>query len=220
VQEAQLEAFFEGDNGMRTSGTFLTAVIAVSAVAVLLAQVLAQPAGGPPAKPPPSRVAVCDVIKVFNNYERGLSLSKEFDQRTEQIKAEDDRRGKEIQNLVERLEALKPGSKEYETQYQEMQKLAIQRRVWFEMQQQSIGREHVRLTEQMYRETLDAVAKVAEERGFDVVLNREGVSITSRSTTELLNKIALRKCLYAKDSSDLTQLVLDRINRQYREGRK
>lgn len=203
---------------MKRFGILLAAAVAASAVVVFLSQSFAQAPAASTA--PLARLAVCDVITVFNSYEKAKALSATFDAKGSQIAAEDDQRQKSIQQLRERLESLVAGSKEYEARLKELQKLSIERAVWRKLQDEQILRERRLLTEQMYREILAGVAEEAKGRGFDVVIHRESVDIASQSTGELLNKIALRKCLYAKDELDLTQAVLKRVNQKYREANR
>jgi Skp family chaperone for outer membrane proteins len=160
---------------MRRSGMFLIATVAALGVGLLLSQSPAQPAN-PPA-PAATRVAVCDVVTVFNKYERALDLSLEFDERAKQINLEAENRAKKIQDLGEILQALKPGSKEHTARLGEMEKLADERAVWMKLQEMKIVRERLRLTEQMYGEILQGIEELAKQRGLGLVLNREGADL-------------------------------------------
>ncbi len=201
---------------MKRSTLLLTVLIAMGTTAALLSHGFAQAPAAPPATP--TRVAVCDVAKVFNNYQRAKDLTAEFEQRRRRIKVEDDRRDARLKQLQATLSALKPGSKEHETRLAEYMKASIERQVWRKMQEELAIRQHRRLTEEMYKEILRAVDAVAKERGFDLVIYLENVPIASASTSELLNKIAQRKVLYHDPRIDITQTVLQRVNSRYRPG--
>ena len=58
----------------------------------------------------------------------------------------------------------------------------------------SLRREHRRLTMDMYAEITKAVAAVAQERGFNLVLYRDAALVDTDETLELLAQIRGRKC--------------------------
>ncbi len=163
----------------------------------------------------PTRVAVCDIATVFNSYQKAKDLNAEFTRKREAIAAEDKKRINVIKQLEEMLKGLEPGSKIYEQKSAELQELALKQSVWRKIQEQTAMRWHRRLTEEMYREVLAAVEAVAKQRGCDLVIYREDVPIASKTTTELLNKIAQRKCLYHNPAIDLTDAVLQWANHKY-----
>jgi len=201
---------------MKRSALLLTVMIAFGTTAVLLRHSFAQAPAPPPA--PSTRVAVCDVAKVFNNYQRAKDLTTEFEQRRRRIKAEDERRSARLKQLEATISALKPGSKEHDARLAEYMRASIERQVWRKMEEELAIREHRRLTEEMYKEILGAIDAVAKARGFDLVIYLENVPVASATTTELLNKIAQRKVLYHDPRIDLTQTVLQRVNSRYRPG--
>jgi Skp family chaperone for outer membrane proteins len=184
-----------------------------AASAALLGRGLAQ---SPAPEAVLAKVAVCDVTAVFNKYQRASDLSTQFAERARKLSAEDEQRKAAIQRLEQTLESLRPGSKEHDARLAEMDKLTTERQVWRTQQENQAVREHRRLTEEMYKEVLDAVAAVAKEKGYDLVLCRESVDLASATTAELLNKIAQRKCLYNNPALDVTSAVLDRLNSQYK----
>lgn len=202
---------------MRRSGIFLLAAASVTCVAVFLTVVSAQ---APAAAGPRGTVAVCDVVTVFNNYQQATDLSAEFQERAKKLDAQGQQKLKAIQEVEKVLEALKPGSKSYEEQLQKWEKLSLERTMWRGVRDQVNLREHRRLTEEMYTEILAMIETVAKERRFDLVIHRENVELASQTTTELLNKIAQRKCLYAAKSIDITDVVLKRVNHRYRLRKK
>jgi Skp family chaperone for outer membrane proteins len=64
------------------------------------------------------------------------------------------------------------------------------------------------------------IETVAKERRYDLVIHLDSVDLASQTTTELLNKIAQRKCLYAAKSIDITNVVLKRVNRRYSQSKE
>lgn len=203
---------------MRRSSIFLLATALAACVAMFLTRVGAQAPAA--AAGPKGTVAVCDVVTVFNNYQRAKDLSAEFQERAKKLAAQDKQKFQVIQEVEKVLDALKPGSKSYEGQLQKWEKLSFERATWSRLRKQVNIREHRRLTEEMFKEILDMTEKVAKERRYELVIQKDNVELTSQTTTELLSKIAQRKCLYAAKSIDITDVVLKRVNRLYHRAKK
>jgi Skp family chaperone for outer membrane proteins len=190
--------------------TALGTLIAAAALNPTLAQEKPAPAAAAPAK-----TAVCDLFIILKNYDRGNDLKKELKDRMDKITAEGDKRGKEITKIQDTLEELKPGSKEYDAQLNKMTQLTIDRQAFLNYQDELAKRETFRYTKDVYQDVLDAVEKVAKERGYQLVLFKESPNLTSRNYDELLEQMARRKVLYSDASLDITDDVLKRLNRDY-----
>lgn len=202
---------------MKRPGIILMATVLAGCVALFLTHVGAQ---APAAPRTTGKVAVCDVVTVFNNYQRAKDLSAEFTKKREKIAEEDKKRVEEIKRLEQVLDDLTPDSKQYEANLVKYEQLLIGREAWRRGKEAAAIRWHRTLTEQMYEEILEMVAAAAKQGGFDLILHKETVELASQTTAELLNKIAQRKVLYVNDAIDLTSMVLGRMNRQYKLKKK
>ncbi len=199
---------------MKSSRTLWILAVLLLAVVAIFSRSSAQDAPVVAAAKP-TRVAVCDVAAVFNKYQRAKDLNEEFAQKRKVIAAEDKKRIDVIKQLEEMIKGLEPDSKIYDQKLAQMQELALKQSVWRKMQEQTAMRWHRRLTEEMYRKILAAIETVAKKQAYDLVIHREDIPIASQTTTELLNKIAQRKCLYHNPAIDITDAVLNWVNSQY-----
>jgi Skp family chaperone for outer membrane proteins len=93
--------------------------------------------------------------------------------------------------------------------------LAIDRHGFLSYQDELAKRETYRCTKEVYLDVLDAVEKVAKERGFQLVLFKESPDQATRNYDELLEQVSRRKVLYSDPSLDITNEVLKRLNRDY-----
>lgn len=167
-----------------------------------------------------SRVAVCDVAKVFQNYQKAKDLTSQLNERKQALQMENDKRGKAIEAIEMEVSGLKVGSKEYEQRMSEIQRLTIERRAWLEFQNALVLREHHRLTKEMYDEISQTIEKLSKDRGIQLVFFRIDEMGETQNTQELLQQIERRRVLYAADSADLTDAVLVKLNEQYRGATK
>jgi len=199
---------------MKRTGICLTAaVVVLLAGAVALKDSLAQPAR---ATAPATRVAVCDIVEVFDNYQRAKDLTAVMKEQAKRIEAEDEKRGKAIDAINMELESLKAGSPEHEKRLDEATRLTIERRAWREFQTAKNMRNHHRLTLEMYNEIRGMVARVAKEKGYHLVVHRNRSKLETQNTRELLQAIAARKVIFAAEEVDLTEAVLARLNQAFR----
>jgi len=171
-------------------------------------------------QPQATKVAVCDVVMVFKNYQKAKDLTEKLKNRLDEIKAESDKRNKAIERIKMDMDQLKAGSKEYDDRLNEMTKLTIERDAWLTFQDDLAKRENFRLTKEMYDEILKIIEHVSKDRGFDLVLFKESNDLQSRNLDELLQQMARRKVLYSSQTLDLTEEVLIRLNQEYKAGQK
>ncbi len=184
--------------------------------AVVINSSIAQQAAGPAAG---SKVAVCDIVEIFVNYNRAKDLSGRLDEHGRKIKAEDKKRIEAIKAISVDLQGLKEGSAEYDKQLDKMQRLTIDRKAWLEFQKALAQRKYHRMSKSLYEDISKMVAKVARERGCDVVLNKEQKDLLARNPKNILQEIASRRILYSSESVDITTTVLARLNRTYGGGK-
>ncbi len=167
----------------------------------------------------PTSLAVCDIEAIFRNYDRATDLLERLNDDRIRIKNEYEQRGKAVQALELELGALKEGSEEFEARFQEIQRLGIESNTYLQFNESLIRRKHHRLTEEMYQEILVGIARAAQEKGIDLVLYLdEQVAQSAKDAMELLAQIRNRKVLYSRESLDITQVVLDRLNQAYRDS--
>ena len=193
-------------------------IVAVALCAVVVRnEVLAQPE--PAATRAATRMAVCDIVQVFNSNQKAKDVRNVLDGKRKSVAAENETRGKALDAKRMELAAYKEGSPQYEKTLQDMQRMGMEHKIWMEMKNADLLREHRRYTKQLYEEILAVIAQVAKQRGIDVVLYVEREVVQTEDTRELLTMIERRKVLYASDQVDLTQTVLARLNEAYRAAK-
>lgn len=183
---------------------------------VFLSHLRAQTAG--PATAAEARVAVCDIQEVFNEYVRAKDLATQLRDKRQAMVGEDEQRGQAIDALQVELDGLKPGSAEHETRRAEADRLRIDRAAAMQYNEMALRREHCQLTIEMYAEVNKALAAVAQEKGFNLVLYRDGNLVETDQPLDLMAQVANRKLLYSDDSLDITADVLARLNESYRSS--
>lgn len=162
------------------------------------------------------RVAAVDVVRVFNEYQRQKDLQEEMRKVQDRLQLESDERRKKIDQLQAQLDALKPSDPTYTDRSRELLALQIDYKNWFDINQAALTREIGVWTVACYRDILRAVELLAERDGFDLVFYKEEFEPTNMDPQQIRDQIRGRKLLYARQPADITQLVLDKLNADYR----
>lgn len=196
---------------MKASRIYLLVIFALVALAALLTNAVAQPAA-----PAGGRVAFCDLVLVFNTYQRAIDMTTELNERRKAIEAENNKRTKAIEAINMELQNYKKGSQQYEKTLNEVQRQSIELEAYLRFQEQLALREHRSLTEEMYNEIIAAVAKAATQQGASVVLQREQEQLNTDDTKVMLQQIYNRKVLYFDERLDITDAILTSLNQAYK----
>ena len=166
--------------------------------------------------PQPARVAVVDIVKVFNDYNRTKQINERLNK--EQLDLQNQRKQKldRVEALKSQLDSLHPDSKDYYQRQKELLEISIDLKNFTEIKAEEVKREFRVLTEDIYSEMLKTIETVAKEEGYDIVLYLDLTDIHGDTFPDLLEKIRERKVLYSSKNIDITQNVLDSLNQAYK----
>ena len=198
--------------------TILMAAVLLGA-GLLLGELRAQPAGRPEAAGggAAGRVAVVNIVKVFNEFQQTKELNTQFEQRRQEVQLEVDSRDREIELKARELEAFHPDSTDYNQRRRELLRLQIDRDNYMRLAEIDVRDQFKTWTERTYEMVCTAAAKVAERHGFDLVLTSEDLNTEVPDANALKQQIRLRHVIYADDRADITAEVLDMLNHEYKQ---
>lgn len=191
----------------RSIGLAVAAIIAISVVAATMsgAQPKSASAGG-------TRVAVVDLVKVFNDFEQTKAVNEEMrkyrdklaqqaDQKTTEIRAEEDALGKLSQTAPDRQERIN-----------KIKRMRLEYNVWESLEKDFVSDEYVKWVKQTYQAVTDGIAEVAKKQGIQLVVTQEQVDTMVNKPEPLLQQILNRKVVYADASVDISAEVLATLN--------
>jgi Skp family chaperone for outer membrane proteins len=161
-----------------------------------------------------TKIGLVSVRSVFQNCKKNADWKTKMTSEQEKVIAELEKVNKEIDALQADLKTRKTGSDEYlkllkdiaeKKGYLESQKTYYQEQ--FKVRDQS-------WTEKMYVEILDVVGRIAKQKGYDLVLEKDEIELPAASATELMLIIRTHKVLYYNEDMDLTNEVLAAVDSQ------
>jgi Skp family chaperone for outer membrane proteins len=127
------------------------------------------------------------------------------------IRADQEQREKQFQQMQQDIEALRAGSQAYLDQMEAIEAYAIESRVAVETAQARLKRQHRQATHEMMSIIQQTIAAVAAEQGYTVVLHRGRLDLNEEPAQQL----ASPHVLYATDAVDITGAIVARLNEQY-----
>lgn len=164
----------------------------------------------------PSAVAVVDIRSLLQNLREREDLDAQLQAQVEQIQNTIEQRRKELATLKAEVDMLAPGEVEHSQGTDELQLKNMELQAWQQYQQQKIQREQVRLQEELYNKSIDGIAAVASDMGYDIVFYKDPDPQFEQQNPQAVGaQIQLRKVLWSHDSIDITQAVVRHLNAQY-----
>lgn len=162
------------------------------------------------------KVGVVNVGKVLSECQANLEREAETEKRSIEIQAKLKELDGQIKALGQELQtALKPGSKEHQTQMQEwFNKRALQD-AYEKGQREVLAAEVQAWVESLYDTMLTEVGRVARSNNLNLILYKEVTEEKPQKLSELYKMIQNRKVLYSSPTLDVTAEVIEKMNQAY-----
>ncbi len=206
---------------MKHSRLIVLAVVAALAGVLVLRESLAQPKpAGPaaPAAPANTRVAVCDLVKIFANYQRTKDAEVRLTEKNRELKNQDEVLKTKLEAKEEELKGLLAGSPAYEKALDDLAQTSVTRETLVKTETAKQQRQHRIKSAEFYNDILKAAAQVAKDQGYDIVLNNDESSADSNETIYTL--MGRKKVLFNSPAVDITDTVLLKLNEDYKAASK
>ena len=169
----------------------------------------------------PAKIGIVSIKEIFDNCtmkaEAEKSINAEGEKRLAEIKKLED----DIESEKTALTKFKEGSQDYMDLLKELMMKQSQLEAQNEFFKQDFTIKDLRSKETIYRKILEAVVKVAQEKGLDMVLSRDDNYLNqpesasnppAQNPTEFILTTKTHKLLYFNKDLDITTEVLNAMN--------
>lgn len=165
--------------------------IALAAAVLVGGSTLAAPVHEAQAADVPSvgKVAMVDMQRVLNDTKAGQKARKSLEQASTAKQKKFDKRRAEFEADVAKLRSLK--GQQLAAAQEKLQQEQMELQSMLMALEQELSQQHNKLLEQMYRNSADIVSKLAKDKGLDLVLVRDQMTV-----------------IFAKDTLDITTEVV------------
>ena len=165
---------------------------------------------------PTGRIACVNIAFAMNEYDRTKDFNDQLAQARDKLEAEEKTRRDKIDILQAELERLDPAEPTAVERYREMVRLQVEYKNWGDFAQLELARESSLWTVRIYQEAVQATEEIAQREGYDLVLFKDEFQPMSMEPEVIMDQISRTKLIYANPSTDISQLVLDKLNVNYR----
>ena len=188
---------------------------AVAAVSVASRPATAQAAAAP------TRIAVVNTQRVFNDMQETKALNNQMGEETKRLEGESRAKLANLQKMQkERDEGFKPGSPQWDQANEKLMAATIDFKLWGETEKAKTEWAYKRQVKQLFEKVQTATAEVAQKEGFDLVIADVGDKPPEDlGQIDLRNLKALmlqKSVLYAGPKSDMTSMVILVLDAKYK----
>ena len=162
----------------------------------------------------PAKIATVSVNEIFMKSTRHAEWQQEMDKYKDQADAELDRMKKEWDAVEADMKTRKVGSSDYLERMQSSMEKQAALKAKTEFYNAEAMLRIQRWTEKLYQDTLAAAAKIAEEKGLDMVVAKRRLQFPAEGMDDLMDTIRSNAILYNSAQMDITDDVLAIIDSQ------
>ncbi|MDH7598153.1 MAG: OmpH family outer membrane protein [Sedimentisphaerales bacterium] len=159
------------------------------------------------------RIGVVSMMRLLRDSQRASQRQRQFEAEQEQITGELTRLNQELESDQAKLKAFKQGSPEYMDLYKAMVEKQAKLQALQEYHRQASAAKERQWTEQLYKEILQAVTQVAQQKGLSLVLEWTEPEFPI-PPERFVATINTQKVLYAKGCVDITADVMAIIDQK------
>lgn len=162
------------------------------------------------------KVALIDVNKVFKDYKKVDALRENIKAEITKSEQQLDARRKRVQVVQGKLKApnIEPGSTKAVALEKELAQLTSDYEALRKVERQKIIRLEASLLKTVHAEILTVVKRAADAWGYTLVLRFNSDKSTSADPKALVARLN-RQVVYHRADDDITQPVIDYLNKQY-----
>jgi Skp family chaperone for outer membrane proteins len=161
-----------------------------------------------------AKIGTVSIVKILRNCKRTTAHRTKMNTEQSKIRGELEKLSKQLQAQEKMLIALKQDSSDYLAQRKEV----INKRINLETQQ-AFNKEEAILKEykwrkEFYQDILRITSELAEQKGLDVVLEKDEIDILALSVNEFNQTMLTHKVLYSGGCMDITDEVMARLDKE------
>ena len=200
---------------MKPNGFFAFALAAGIVLWAVTRDHAANPPAGGASATSPTRVAVIDIVRVFNEFDQTKVLNQKMSALENDLTNQDQKKNQELETQKAALKAYAPSSAEYKKQNDELKRMMVEYQIWKLSKQDEVAQAHLDWINKTYKKVEDQVGATAKAKNFQLVITRQELDTSITDSKVMLKQIIERKVIYSDASIDLTDEVLSSLNAQF-----
>ncbi len=191
-----------------------TMVLSCLAGVVIMAMVFEYSQAQSKSNTPSSKIGIVSILKVFRDSKKSDAHRTKIIAEQIKIRAALLKLSKEIEAQEAGLKALKLESSDYLAQRKEL----IDKQARLEAQQkfneEQVILKQYKLSKELYQDILRITSELAEQKGLDLVIEKDEIDEISLSVNEISRTMSTHKVLYSGGCVDISDEVVARLDKE------
>jgi Skp family chaperone for outer membrane proteins len=171
------------------------------------------------ARPPaaPTAVATIDLVTIFDQLQELKDLETQLEARKVSSQLELDEVNNQLKVIRADLDGMKRGTDEYKNKVKEAMEMTAVINARGEALNQILSIERGNLTRTLYLKVSNAIERISEREGYDVVLFDDSTFIIPEDAQyqDVYRSLVTRSLLYRHSGIDITNQVVSLMNSEY-----
>ena len=169
----------------------------------------------PPTVTGATRVAVVNLVNVFDQYEKTKVLNRKLDEHRAKLAEEANRSTAGIETARQERDAFNVNTAEWHKKNEDYTRKRFELGVWDAIEKEKMVANHKKWLGDIYQSIIGEIERVAKKNGNQIVLTQEDLNDEATDTKILLTQIFNRKVVYADASVDISAEVLRNLNASF-----
>jgi Skp family chaperone for outer membrane proteins len=174
-----------------------------------------------PAVSGPTRVAVVQTLEVYRQIKETKAMFDTLDKMRGDLQAQDGQKQNELTGLIKDLHDTNPNHPSYAAKQATIEQKRDEYQAWAATSKAKLDRESKKMEVKVYSKIEAAVAKIAKQKNYDLVVtdNREEIREVDGVTSQALTQVLFTRpvVFYSKDI-DITQLVITQLDLDFAQN--
>lgn len=176
---------------------------------------------GSPSSPSRSlKIGVVDLNNVFEKYEKRKIFDGQLKEQEKQYQKIINDKKKELVSLNEKIQLLDLGSEARKKDEETFEKKNMELESYAKFAEKSLMKKYKDYFQSLYTEVCKEVENIGKREQYDLIIKKEEPELQGGGISELQFKVGIKTVLYHSDSVDITNQVIDTLNRKYSEANK
>lgn len=161
------------------------------------------------------KIGVVDLNSVFEKYEKRKNLDMQLKEQEQQYQKIINDKRKELVNLSEKIQLLDLGSEARRRNEEAFEKKNIELESYAKFAENSLVKKYRDYFESLYIEVCKEVEDIGKREHYDLIVKKEEPELQGGGITELQFKVGIKTVLFHSEGIDITNQVVDILNKKY-----
>jgi len=166
------------------------------------------------------KVGVVDLNSVFEKYEKRKMFDAQLKEQEKQYQKIVNDKKKELVSLSEKIQLLDLGSEARKKDEETFEKKNMELESYAKFAEKSLMKKYKDYFESLYTEVCKEVEDIGRREQYDLIIKKEEPELQSGGISELQFKVGIKTVLYHSDAVNITNQVIDNLNKKYSEVSK